>query len=272
LFKFICERVFKTNFKLAPMKNICYAVLVCLLSGLTACETTQEITVDKNGGGRVKNTTDMSSAMAMVKQFAPQDSGSQKLNLDTSLALASIADSITTLKPEEKKLVKKGNWAIKVNAGEEKFLSVLEYPFEKPEQIDAINTALMATIQNKLMDKMMKSGAPLPPGMDQKANPGEQSSIEDYFELKIKDGLIEKKLRKEKYANVESDQSIMGLKNASSMGAPIKNNYVINLPRPAKKVEGKAAKLSADKKIVTVSATGDDFFDDPSKFEYKIEY
>jgi hypothetical protein len=255
------------------MKNIFYTILLCSLFALTACETTQEIIVNKSGGGVVKNTTDMSSAIAMVKQFASQDSsGGEKLKLDTSLALASFADSIATLKPEEKKLVKKGNWSIKVNGDEEKFISVLEYPFEKAEQINTINTALMTVIQTKLMDQATKSGAALPPGMDEKTKPGEQSSIDDYFELKMTDGKVERKLKKEKYANIESDQSIMGLKNFSGMGASVKYNYILNLPRPAKKVEGKSVKLSGDKKKVTLSVTSDDFFEDPSKFEYKIEY
>ncbi len=255
------------------MKNIFYTISLCMLFALTACETTQEITVNKNGGGVVKNTTDMSSAIAMVKQFAPQDtSGSEKLKLDTTLVLASIADSIVTLKPEEKNLVKKGNWTIKVNGSEEKFISVLEYPFEKADQINTINNALMTVIQTKLMDQMTKSGAPLPPGMDEKTKPGGQSSIDDYFELKVVDGKVERKLKKEKYANVQNDESIMGLKNFSGMGASVKYNYIINLPRPAKKTEGKGVKLSADKKKVTIAATSDDFFEDPSKFEYKIEY
>jgi hypothetical protein len=255
------------------MKNIFNILLLFSLFAITACETTQEITVNNNGGGVVKNTTDMSSAIAMVKQFAPQDSSAgQKIKLDTSLALASIADSIATLKPEEKKLVKQGNWSIKVNGDEEKFISVLEYPFEKPEQVNTINNALMTVIQTKLMDQVAKSGAPMPPGMDEKTKPGEQSSVEDYFEIKITNGKVEKKLKKEKYANIENDQSIMGMKNFSSMGASVKYNYVINLPRPVKKAEGKAVKLSDDKKKVTIAATSDDFFEDPSKFEYKIEY
>jgi hypothetical protein len=65
---------------------------------------------------------------------------------------------------------------------------------------------------------------------------------------------------------------MQSLKQMSSMGSPINVNYIINLPRPAKKAEGKALKLSDDKKKVTVSVTSDDFFEDPSKFEYKIEY
>ena len=56
------------------------------------------------------------------------------------------------------------------------------------------------------------------------------------------------------------------------MGSPVTVNYVVNLPKKAKKVEGKAAKLSKDKKKLTVSVTSDDFFNDPSKFEYRIEY
>jgi hypothetical protein len=254
------------------MKKIIYALIIsCII--LSGCETTQEITVNKAGGGTLTNTTDMSSAMAMVKQFgAQQTSGSDKLNLDTSLALASFADSIAELKPEEKELIKKGSWSIKVNTDDEKFTSVLKYPFEKAEQVNTINNALITVIEEKIMNQVAKSGATLPPGMDEKPKPGEQSSIDDYFELKISDGVVEKKLKKEKYADIENDRSIMGLKNFSGMGATITNNYIINLPAPAKKVEGKLVKLSGDKKKVTLTATSDDFFDDPSKFEYRIEY
>ncbi len=255
------------------MKNILYAALTCLLFALTACETTQEIMVNKNGGGTFTGTTDMSNAIAMIKQLgAQQNSGSDKLNMDTSLALASFADSITELKPEEKELVKKGSWSIKVNTDDEKFISVLKYPFEKAEQVNIINNALIGVIEGKIMDQVAKSGTPLPPGMDEKPKPGEQSAIDDYFELKISDRIVEKKLKKEKYADIENDRSIMGLKNFSGMGATITNNYIINLPRPAKKVEGKAVKLSDDKKKVTLTVTSDDFFNDPSRFEYRIEY
>lgn len=254
------------------MKKILYAAVVSLLLGLSACETTQEITVNRNGGGVVKSTVDMSSAIGMIKQFAPQDSLSGKLKVDTSLQLASIADSITTLKGEERELVRKGNWSINVNGDTEKFVSVMEYPFQKTEQINIINNALMEMIQTKMVDQMSKSGAPLPPGMGEKPKPGEQSSIDDYYEFKISNGKIEKKLKKDKYAKVGDDQALMGLKNASGMGASVKFNYIINLPSPAKKLEGKAAKLSDDKKKVTIAVTSDDFFDDASKFEYKIEY
>ena len=62
------------------------------------------------------------------------------------------------------------------------------------------------------------------------------------------------------------------LQQVSEMGSPITANYVIDLPRPAKKAEGKAIKLSDDKKKITLTVTSDDFVNDPSKFEYHIEY
>ena len=47
---------------------------------------------------------------------------------------------------------------------------------------------------------------------------------------------------------------------------------VINLPKPAKKAEGKGVKLSEDKKKILMEGTLDDFFEDGSYFEYNIEY
>lgn len=52
----------------------------------------------------------------------------------------------------------------------------------------------------------------------------------------------------------------------------MKATYVINLPRPATKAEGKYVKLSEDKMKVTISADIDDFFEDASAFEFKIKY
>ena len=56
------------------------------------------------------------------------------------------------------------------------------------------------------------------------------------------------------------------------MGMPISFKTIINLPKPAKKAEGKGVKLSDDKKKITIEGTLDDFFEDPSQFEYEIEY
>jgi hypothetical protein len=62
------------------------------------------------------------------------------------------------------------------------------------------------------------------------------------------------------------------LKEAGIMGIPVLTTQVINLPRPAKKAEGKNVKLSDDRKKVTIKSSIDDFYDEPAKMEYRIEY
>jgi hypothetical protein len=88
----------------------------------------------------------------------------------------------------------------------------------------------------------------------------------------ISNNLLSKTLNKAKYATVPNDEYMKSIQQLSSMGSPITANYVINLPRPAKKTEGKALKLSDDKKKVTISVTSDDFFENPDRFEYRIEF
>ena len=55
-------------------------------------------------------------------------------------------------------------------------------------------------------------------------------------------------------------------------GEVTRNGYKFNLPKPAKKAEGKNVKLSEDKKKVTITTSAEDFFEDVSKLEFRIEY
>ena len=90
--------------------------------------------------------------------------------------------------------------------------------------------------------------------------------------VNFSNGVIAKTLNKEKYAKAGDDEYLKGVKEAAGMGLSMKANYIINLPRPAKKAEGAGVTLSADRKRVTISVGIDDFFDEPSKLEFKIEY
>ncbi len=100
----------------------------------------------------------------------------------------------------------------------------------------------------------------------------EASSMDDYFEVSYKSGQIKKKLNKDKYAGVGSDEYLTGMKEASQMGMPMSTTVVYNLPRPAKKVEGKNVTVSDDKMKVTVKSTLNEFFDEAENLEFEIEY
>jgi hypothetical protein len=98
------------------------------------------------------------------------------------------------------------------------------------------------------------------------------SEVDDYYKYEYKKGKISKKLNKEMYANVDNDKTLASLKQMNQMGISTTMKTIFNLPKPAKKAEGKGVKLSNDRKKVTIEGSLDDFFEDASYFEYEIEY
>ena len=253
------------------MKNFSLLLLIGSVFFLTGCETTREITFTDNNSGTVVTTTDMSAMIGMAKMTG-QSKEMDKLSeekIDTTISLSNIADSLEGISPDDKALVKKGKLYMQMNLPDEKFLVKVELPFSDPEQIgrlDALSKKMMQVTFKKLMaqnqsgDSSLMGGNDIPDG-----------SVDDYFDVTYAKGLIEKKLNKEKYAKAENDESLKAMKEMSGSGIG-NSTLIINLPRPVKKAEGKNVKLSDDKKKVIISTSMEDFFDDASSLEFRIEY
>lgn len=251
------------------MRKFILSVLTGCTLFLTGClETTQEISLNEDGSGIIKNTSDMSALIGMAKQMGgggdmdklPQDA------IDSTISMTDGADSIPNLSPEEREMARKGKLRINMDMKNDKFLTTLSFPFSSPSQIATYNK-LSGKIMAETLKDQMAGGAQMPAG-----EMPEASSFDDYYSIEFSNGELTKKVNKEKYAGAESDEYLKGIKQAASMGLVMKANYIINLPRPVTKAEGKNVKLSADKKQVTVSADIDDFFADASSLEFKIKY
>jgi len=247
---------------------ISFFILMCCIVLLGCFETTQEVTINKDGSGTYTNTTDLSNMIGLLKQMGG-DEASKLQNTDTTISLAGVADSIAGLTAEQKRIVNKGVMKLTMNAQDEKLIVKLNFPFEKLSDVQSLKEILPKLSVSAL--KKLPGGDQMPAGAAD-ADSSKIKTFDNFFDETISKKLIAKTLNKTKYATAANDEFMKSLQQMSGMGSPIMLNYIINLPRPAKKVEGKAAKLSEDKKKVTVSVTSDDFFDDPSKFEYRIEY
>jgi hypothetical protein len=244
-----------------------FIMTCCIL--LPGCfETTQEVTINKNGSGIFTNTTDLSNMIGLIKQMGG-DEANKMQNTDTTISLTGVADSIAGLTAEQRRLVNKGTMKLTLNMQDEKLLVKLDFPFEKLSDVELLKEILPRLSVSAL--KKLPGGDQMPAGAAD-ADSSKVKTFDNFFDDTISKKLISKTLNKVKYATVADDEFMKSLQQMSGMGSPIKVNYIINLPRRAKKVEGKAVKLSDDKKKVTVSVTSDDFFDDPSKFEYRIEF
>jgi hypothetical protein len=186
--------------------------------------------------------------------------------LDTIISLVNTADSLAGLSAEEKALVAQASLSIQMNTSADQMKTGIRMPFNNYDQ-----AALMQPLAGKLLGDAARRqlGDKLPTGGRQMPSP---SSFEDYYDLSISSGSIKRVLNKERFARVENDEFLKAMRELSGMGLSMKSTYVINLPRPATKVEGNSLKLSEDKKRITLSVDIDDFFDEPQKLQYLIEF
>lgn len=248
-------------------------VLVSLLLGasifLAGClETTQEITLNEDGSGSFKTTTDMGSVISLARQMGGAEemnkAGDQKM--DSTFTLGAMADSIPGLTTAEKQLAAKGNARIQMNLKEDKFNTEMTFPFSNPREIFMISHIAGKVMTSTINDKMgeVSSGAA--------SEIPAQSTMENYYKDDFSNGELTRKVIKEKYDSVSKDEYLVGMKEAATMGLDMKSKLIINLPRPATKAEGKNVVLSEDKRKVTIIASLEDFFEDPTALEFKIKY
>lgn len=253
---------------------------------LSGCfDTVDETTINDDGSGTVFNSIDMGKLFGTLSAMGGDEKmkGAEKVKGDTTVFFRDIKDSLQNLSDTEKKLLEKGKAHLALDIKEGKFNISFTVPFAKTSDIPAINAALEKS-NGKMMQTLIEGVMPEEekarkkddddedeniPGMN-----GEEGTptISAYFQTTYDRNKITKKVNKELYAKVESNESLQSLKQMGQMGVVMNLKTVINLPKPAKKASGKAITLSDDKKKVTIEGTLDDFFEDASKFEYEIEY
>lgn len=270
------------------MKKLPGLFTIAALFVLSGCfDTVQESTINDDGSGLFVSTMDMGKLLGMVKMVAGEKEGMKemdKMKKDTTIYLKDIRDSIKNLSDAEKKLVDKGSLKVIMNMPDEIFSMAFSFPYSQPADLVAIKNLLKKTKQNVMADQMDKligadtSGTGDKNAMEHNRLLGDMkpdsniSEVDDYYKYEYKKGRISKKLNKDMYANVENDKTLASLKEMSQMGMSSTMKTIFNLPRPAKKAEGKGVKLSNDRKKVTIEGSLDDFFEDASYFEYEIEY
>lgn len=265
------------------MKGIFGFFAIVGLFVLSGCfDSVEETTIKEDGSGTVFTSVDMGKMFTMLSAMGGDEKmkDADKINIDTTIFLKDIKDSLKKLSDVEKKLLEKGSAHMVMNIKDEKFSISFSVPFTKTSDINPVNDAL-GKASGKIMQSMVEKIIPEDKKGDMKEaennaegkDNGESTpTISAYYGTVYEKNKIIKKINKEMVAKLAEDESLKSVKEMGQMGMAMNLKTVINLPRPAKKAEGKGVKLSDDKKTVTIEGTLDDFFEDPSMFEYVIEY
>lgn len=243
---------------------------------LTGClDTGEDVTINSDGSGIYKTTVDMSGLFDMMQMAAMMDTSAGNLlkqlgdkDIDSAVLLSAFTDTATALTAEEKALLHDGAMHITINQKDKIFKIVLNYPFKKMEDIQKI---VQLQQSGKGFDPMGKSkvNAALQ-GMEDHG--GGLPSADQYTQMNIKNGLIERKIDQKKIDSLKNSEQFGQMQSAGEMLSEITFTTTIHLPKAAKNTSGSKLTLSDDKKTVRVKYTFQDLIKTPQELEFKVEY
>ena len=249
------------------MKKLIPLLLTALLFTTGCLNTTEEITVQKDGSGMYGMTLDFSGLFDMIQAMQGADPSAEKKamqNMDTVIRFASFTDTSTKFTAAEKALLKNATIHMVMQEAQKKFVMEMRYPFKKMDDVEKIMELTQRS--GSIMGKAM--GAPEMEGGEQPPTP----DFNSYYDLTFKQGVIEKKVNQEKLKAFQDNPQFEQLKSSSAMFSEATISSVIRLPQKAKKATGPGVKISDGGKLVTVAASLADALEDPNTLTFRIEY
>lgn len=263
------------------MKKTFLVILLFASVGLVSCfDVFNDVTIKEDGSGVMSTKVDMSAMMGMLAGMGGM--GEEKVKMDTSFVLGSMVDSAENLTKEEKDLFRQASIAMNMDSEEGALVLNLDIPFNKMEDLARIRDIMKkADFMGKSLSQLggKAAGEESAEDSDPMAgltvggkDPGIPSP-DEYFDYVYAKGKIARKQIPEKISALANDEMLSKMKEMIEQGVPaMRTVYTIHLPRPVKKAEGKNVVVSDDKKTITVENTLDELFEDPSKFEFEIEF
>ncbi len=257
------------------MKKFFFPILIISFLFIGCLETTEGIVINENGSGSYTVNIDMSGMFAMMDMMKAEDSSvksdipEDRKNFDSTVLFKTFIDTATNLSAEEKALLRNAVAHIKMNEKEKIFNIKMTYPFAKINDVSKLIALNGSGKGSKTIQKIFKGKTGSQEGLDENQN---MPDFNEMYQMTYKDGLLERKIKPEKFKELEEQLKTSAENGMDDMIASVKMNNIINLPRPAKSAIGEKVKLSSDKKTVTINCTMKDILTNPKAVEYRIQY
>ncbi len=255
------------------MKILKYLLPLSFAFLIVGCvDIDENVDIKKDGSGQLAIDMDLSQMVEMLQTYMGKDEMAKKgmQKMDTTILMKDIVDTSKSLSPDKKALLRGGSVHINMDMDQKVFKTHMQFPFASQDQLQRLYKAMS---DGSLGNTNLLSG--LAPGGAQGQGGGGNPDINQFngiYDFTCKDGIMIKKLNDEKWKALKSDPQLSQMQQASQMGVEILYTTTITLPRPVKKVDNTLAKLSEDKKTVTIKYNLVDVFEKPEQFGYSIEY
>lgn len=259
------------------MKILKIILPLALAFSFAGClDIVEKINVKNDGSGTLSTDMDMSQMVEMLETYMGKEELAKKgmEKMDTTIYLKNIVDTISSLSAEKKALLRPGSVHIKVDIDAKIFMVHMLFPFSSQDNLQKLYAARsdgslgMAQLFKGLGGGDDNAGGAGGPG-------GASPDIDQFngiYDFTSRDGQMVKHLNADKFKALQNDPQLAQIKQAGQMGVELNYTTTIQLPRPVKKVDNPLAKLSDDKKTVTIKFNLIDIFDHPEQFAYGIEY
>jgi hypothetical protein len=252
------------------MKILKFILPLALAFGFAGClDINEKLDIKKDGSGTLTMDMDMSQMIDMLSTYMGKDELAKKgmEKMDTTIYLKDIIDTLSALSADKKAVLSPGSVHIKMDLDAKVFTTHMVFPFTSQANLQK----LYATMN----DGSSLGSAELFGGLGGDASGSPSPDINQFngiYDFTSKDGLITKNLNADRWKALQNQPQFAQIKQAGQMGVEINYTSTIVLPRPVKNVDNPLAKLSDDKKTVTIKFNLIDVFDHPEQFGYKIEY
>jgi len=251
------------------VKVVLFVVVAFCFSG--CLDINEQVEVKKDGSGQLVEDMDMSQVIDILQTYMGKDEMAKKgiQTMDTTVNLKDVVDTSSALTAEKKALLRPGSVHIKLDLDAKIFKTRMVFPYTSQENLQKLYTVMSdgsAFGNTKLLGNLG--------GGDQAGGGGspDLSQFTGIYTFTCTDGIMSKKVNKEKWKALTDRPEMAQMKQASQMGMEINQTTVITLPRPIKKCSNPTAKISDDKKTLTLKYNLIDALDHPEQFEYTIEY
>jgi hypothetical protein len=251
------------------MKILKFILPLSLAFCFAGClDINETIEVKKDGSGELVMDMDMSQMVELMQNYVGKDELAKKGmdKMDTTIQMKDIVDTLNNLSDEKKALLRPGSVHVKLDMDAKIFTTHMQFPFTSLDNLQKLYAA---------MGDGSLGSTQLFKGMGGEAAGGNSPDINQFngiYDFTCRDGLMKKKLNQDKFNALKDNPQIAQAKQAGQMGLEISYTTTIKLPRPVKKVDNTLAKLSEDKKTVTIKFNLLDILDHPEQFGYNIEY
>jgi hypothetical protein len=252
------------------MKLLKWILPAALTLSFAGClDIDERLDLNKDGSGQLTMDMDMSQMVDILQTYMGKDELEKKglQKMDTTILLKDVIDTSTKLSEEKKAILRPGRVHIKLDMDAKVFTIHSMFPFTNQKNLEKLYALQNdgSTLGNaKLFGNLG--------GDSSGGGPGDINQFNGIFDYTCRDGLLSKKLNKEKFDALKNDPQMAQIKQASQMGMEVNYTSTLSLPRPVKKIDNPLLKLSDDKKTVTMKFNLIDIIDHPGQFEYTIEY